>query len=223
MACAKKKYARAVTSSCRELRTATSRRDGPIRRTRRSSITFTSPARAFTRIVTEDGDAEVYGVGKTCLMFTQASGHQVWPVMYEIARVGNWVIIPVGCPTCAPTPSMIPHLPDELRADAVVASSGGDILAAVRNASEIRPVAVRRGPAWPRPRPFEDTTPEPHRLPDTCIRTRSGTLRKQRDKAAGTGITFRSISDSSQFRETANNAAHSSARHPSTRRPEIAR
>jgi len=85
----------------------------------------------FTRVITDDGDAEVYGVGTDGLTFTHASGRQVWKVMYEVARAGNWAIIPVGCPPCVPTPTMVAHLPDELRADALVVSSGDEVLAAV--------------------------------------------------------------------------------------------
>jgi hypothetical protein len=92
---------------------------------------YVSPE-GFTRVTTDDGDAEVYGVGTDGLMFTHASGRQVWTVMYEVARAGNWAIIPVGCATCVPTQSMVAHVPDALRADALVVSSGDDVLAAVR-------------------------------------------------------------------------------------------
>jgi len=86
---------------------------------------------AFTRVITDDGDAEVYGVGTDGLMFIHATGRQVWRVMYEVARAVDWAIIPGGCPTCVPTPNMVAHLPDELRADALVVSSGDEVLAAV--------------------------------------------------------------------------------------------
>jgi hypothetical protein len=78
--------------------------------------------------LTSDGDAEVYGVGTDGLMFTHASGRRVWDVIFDVARAGNWAIVPVGCPTCVPTSSMIAELPDELRADAVVVNSGAELL-----------------------------------------------------------------------------------------------
>jgi hypothetical protein len=81
--------------------------------------------------MTDDGDAEVYGVGTDGLRFTHASGRQVWTVIYEVARAGNWAIIPVGCPTCVPSPKMVAHLPDALRAHALVVRSGDEVLAAV--------------------------------------------------------------------------------------------
>jgi hypothetical protein len=86
----------------------------------------------FAKVVTDDGDAEVYGVGTDGVMFTHASGRRVWDVILEVARAGNWVIMPVGCPTCVPTASMIAELPDDLRAEAVVVNSGADLLDVVR-------------------------------------------------------------------------------------------
>ncbi len=85
----------------------------------------------FANVVTDDGHAEVYGVGTVGLMFTHASGRRVWDVMFDVARAGNWAIMPVGCPTCVPTLSMIAELPDELRAEAVVVNSGAELLDAV--------------------------------------------------------------------------------------------
>jgi hypothetical protein len=82
----------------------------------------------FRNVVTEDGDAEVYGVGTDGLMFAHASGRRVWDVMFEVARAGDWAIIPVGCPTCVPTSRMIAELPDELRKDVVVVDSGADVI-----------------------------------------------------------------------------------------------
>jgi hypothetical protein len=81
----------------------------------------------FAKVVTDDGDAEVYGVGTDGLMFTHASGRRIWDVMYDVARAGDWAIMPVGCATCVPTASMIVNLPDDLRANAVVVGSGAEL------------------------------------------------------------------------------------------------
>ena len=64
-------------------------------------------------------------------MFTHKSGRRVWDVMFDVARAGNWAIMPVGCPTCVPMLSMIAELPDELRSDAVVVNSAAKLLDAV--------------------------------------------------------------------------------------------
>jgi hypothetical protein len=84
----------------------------------------------FANVVTDDGDAEVYGVGTDGLMFTHASGRRSSGLGCRVRRgpAGNWTTVPVGCPTCVPTSSMIAELPDELRAHAVVVNSGAELL-----------------------------------------------------------------------------------------------
>jgi hypothetical protein len=67
-------------------------------------------------------------------MFTHAAGRHIWDLVYEIARAANWVIIPVGCPTCVPAAEMVAHVPDELCADALVVNSGEDVLHAIVDA-----------------------------------------------------------------------------------------
>ena len=53
------------------------------------------------RIVTDDGEAEVYGSDPSRgFMFTHASGRRVWDVIYNLARAAGFVVIPVGTPRC---------------------------------------------------------------------------------------------------------------------------
>jgi hypothetical protein len=87
-----------------------------------------------TKLITEDGEAEVYGVGTDELMLTHISGRRLWDVIVDVARAGDWAILPGDCPTCVPTADMIAHLPDELREDAVVVASGADVLDVIRGA-----------------------------------------------------------------------------------------
>lgn len=79
---------------------------------------------------TNDGDAELYGlerVGGGC-MITHASGRAIWDVMYDLARVGGFAVIPVGCGTCIPPSVDRSDLPPEAPAPITVVSSGRELL-----------------------------------------------------------------------------------------------
>lgn len=54
--------------------------------------------------------------------------------MVDVARAAEYVIMPVGCPTCMTTIDHIGDLPEELRACAIVVQRGEDVLAAVLHA-----------------------------------------------------------------------------------------
>ncbi len=82
---------------------------------------------------TNDGDAELYGlddIGEGC-MITHASGRAIWDVMYELARVGRFVVIPVGCGTCIPPTVDRSDLVVELPEPITVVGSGRELLAVV--------------------------------------------------------------------------------------------
>lgn len=83
---------------------------------------------AFARITTEDGEADVYGIGTDHLMINHASGKHIWQILIDVARAAHMVIIPIGCPTCVVDPAMIDSLPDELRQDVVRVTSGHELL-----------------------------------------------------------------------------------------------
>jgi hypothetical protein len=90
---------------------------------------------SFARIVTGDGEAEVYGLDhpERGLMLTHASGREVWDVIFDLARVGGMVVMPVGCPTCVVDPKLVRHIPEGPPAAEVV-TSGADILRLVEQA-----------------------------------------------------------------------------------------
>ncbi|MEO1058110.1 MAG: hypothetical protein AAFY28_14460 [Actinomycetota bacterium] len=92
----------------------------------------------WARVTTGDGDAEVYGMDDldSGLMFTNLSGRAVWDVVFETARAGGFVVMPVGCPVGVPDERHLEHLPTSLvdRAGVVVVSSGTDLLAVVQSA-----------------------------------------------------------------------------------------
>ena len=91
---------------------------------------------SFARIVTSDGGADMFGVDALDqgVMINHASGLVVWDVMYELARVGGYAIMPVGCPTCVTSEDGLCDLPEGLGDDAKVISSGADLLSVIRSA-----------------------------------------------------------------------------------------
>jgi hypothetical protein len=49
------------------------------------------------------------------------------------ARAANWVIIPVGCPTCLTLPGQMEELPEALDKDVVVIETGADLRAVIES------------------------------------------------------------------------------------------
>ncbi|MEQ7011348.1 hypothetical protein ABN028_34800 [Actinopolymorpha sp. B17G11] len=90
------------------------------------------PAHDFAYVEYGDGDAEVY-IGDGRMMATHVSGTDPWHLLVEGARAAGWVILPVGCATCLTDEAQRPHLPDELRADAVLVATGEDLLSVIRS------------------------------------------------------------------------------------------
>jgi hypothetical protein len=88
-----------------------------------------------SRIVTHDGDAEVYGIDDdplNGLMFSNVDGDSAWDVIYAVADAANWVVMPVGCPICVLSEDFIETIPEELlEPGVVIVESGEDILRVV--------------------------------------------------------------------------------------------
>ena len=90
---------------------------------------------AWARIRTIDGKADLYGMDSlgASLMINHASGRAIWDVMFELAQVGGFAVIPVGCGTCI-TPSINPtDLPSEVPRPISVVASGAELLAVVES------------------------------------------------------------------------------------------
>ena len=109
---------------------------------RASAIAIVTPLLAgpvsdgFGRIVTVDGEADIYGLGDSDqgLMINHVSGRQIWQLIIDVARAAGYAVLPVGGPVCVVDEVMIGHLPDELRHHAVLVRDGGDLERAVVNA-----------------------------------------------------------------------------------------
>ena len=84
----------------------------------------------------DDGEADVFGIGQPSsgLMFSHLSGVAPWSLVFEVAQAAGFAILPVGCPACVLSVEMLSELPEELASDAIVVSSGDDLLAAIENA-----------------------------------------------------------------------------------------
>jgi hypothetical protein len=91
----------------------------------------------WARVTTADGGAEAYGLDdvSTGLMFTHLSGREIWDVVFDVARAGGFVVMPVGCPVGVLDEGDIEDLPASLVEDAgaVVVTTGADLLQLVEN------------------------------------------------------------------------------------------
>ena len=83
---------------------------------------------SFARVATDDGGAEVYGLGTDSLLVSRPSGERVFDLLVEVAALAGWAIMPVGCATCVTDEAAIRELPDELRDDVVLVRSGGELM-----------------------------------------------------------------------------------------------
>lgn len=90
--------------------------------------------RGWARLETTDGDADMYGYDdrESGLMINHAAGDAIWDLLVTLASAGPFAIMPVGCPTCVTDSSMLADLPPELVPEAVVVSSGRDLLQVIR-------------------------------------------------------------------------------------------
>jgi hypothetical protein len=86
------------------------------------------PIHGYVELQTMDGGADVYGVGGDSLMVNHASGEHIWDLLVAAAAAADWVVMPVGCPTCVTSEEQVNHLPEELRHAIAVVSSGEGLL-----------------------------------------------------------------------------------------------
>ncbi|HKU10729.1 hypothetical protein [Sinomonas sp. G460-2] len=89
----------------------------------------------FALVEYGDGSADVYlgGGGVAGMMANHISGERPWGLLVEGARAADWVILPVGCPTCITDEGQRGHLPDGLDEDVVLVRSGDELLRVIRS------------------------------------------------------------------------------------------
>ena len=84
----------------------------------------------FVEVRIGDGTADIY-LDDDGMMANHISGVDPWDLLLVGAREADWVILPVGCPTCVTRPAQEAELPVELRDDVRLVHTGGDLLAII--------------------------------------------------------------------------------------------
>jgi hypothetical protein len=91
------------------------------------------PQHNFALIEFGDGSADVY-LDPSDMMANHISGADPWDLLVRGARAADWVILPVGCPTCITDKSQRAQLPDVLDQEVKLVTTGAELLAAIRSA-----------------------------------------------------------------------------------------
>ncbi len=82
--------------------------------------------------------AEIYGVEKLAsgFMATHIDGVELYDVLVTVAQTCDLVILPVGCSVAVVRAEQLDHLPDDLREDVVLVTSGADLRALIERARQ---------------------------------------------------------------------------------------
>jgi hypothetical protein len=83
----------------------------------------------WARVTTLDGGSDVFGVNEPAsgLTFNHTTGRAIWAVMFDVARLGGFTVMPVGCPACVPPGVAVEDLPENVARD-VRSIATGDVL-----------------------------------------------------------------------------------------------
>ena len=104
-----------------------------MRRVLAPHIVREGPEHDFALIEFGNGSADVY-LGASDMMANHVSGDSPWDLLVDGAMAAQWVILPVGCPTCITDEAQRAHLPAGLDEDVVLVKTGADLLAVIRSA-----------------------------------------------------------------------------------------
>jgi hypothetical protein len=85
---------------------------------------------SFLRIRVGDGHADIY-LSDDGMMANHITGIDPWNLLVQGARSANWVILPMGGPTCVTGPGQREELPDGLGEEVVLVTSGAELLALI--------------------------------------------------------------------------------------------
>lgn len=87
---------------------------------------------SFLRVRFGDGEADVY-LNDDGMMANHVSDRGPWELLVEGAKAANWVIMPMGCPTCLTHPGQREELPDELGDDLAFVDGGAELLLVIES------------------------------------------------------------------------------------------
>jgi hypothetical protein len=85
---------------------------------------------SFLLVQVGDGTADVYP-NDAGMMANHVSGNDPWDLLVAGAKAANWVILPMGCPTCLTSPGQREALPEGLDVDIAYIDSGADLRAVI--------------------------------------------------------------------------------------------
>lgn len=90
-------------------------------------VTRSEPEHSFLRIGVEGGGADVY-LNDDDMMVNHAAGTATWDLLVNAASRANWTVLLVDGPPCITNEGQRAELPAELADEAVMISSGSDLL-----------------------------------------------------------------------------------------------
>lgn len=103
-----------------------------VREALRPFIEREEPEYKFLLVRCGDGTADVY-LGDEDMMANHVSGEAPWGLLVEGARAAGWVVLPTGCSACITYEAQRAHLPEALAGDAVLVTTGAELLRAIRS------------------------------------------------------------------------------------------
>ena len=90
------------------------------------------PEHHFSLVECGDGSADVY-LEEDGMMANHVSGEKPWSLLVEGARAADWVIMPVGCPTCITNEDQRAQLPAGVNEDVALVTTGDELLRVIRS------------------------------------------------------------------------------------------
>lgn len=99
-------------------------------------VVRTEPEFDLAELHFDDGTADVHSIGEpgTGFMVDHVGGDLAWDLLAKVVEAGGMTLLPVGAPPMVFSEAMRAHLPQDLASEAVIVTSGADILRAIAEA-----------------------------------------------------------------------------------------
>lgn len=85
---------------------------------------------SFLQVQHGDGGADVY-LSDDSMMANHVVGEDLGDLLVQGAQAANWVILPIGCPTCLTAPGQLEQLPGGLEQNVVGVATGAELRAVI--------------------------------------------------------------------------------------------